>query len=658
MELTDKSNLKKIVISLRKKGVIDEKIFIQTIDEIKLSSRGPPNGFVPLIDMISLIDQDSKIQTIDSSLDKINLQMENVVKEWEERKLAKDETRKVLTELVSRQNQLILEHKHLQDQIFLKVSRLKKLNKLRDFNLEKFTSSLIETSDNREMSNITAKFREIWPKYSEKSREEDFQSEHQLKLDDIEADIVNSLMTPITEENPVIFNLEEVVKPIIHDKKFQPLLKDHGPIPKKTSKVREDLPINSIPKNKSSSIWNLVGKIAYNSSKNPLGLFRPPIVVSGKNYLPIVWEESLPLSVLKKQYRSIFDQTELDLNQNTTQEIRTSIAKALKVPNEMALQPSLFNKWISLMGVESKPAKPQLSKVRFAEEIDLPDSSSEYPIIRDENLVQLRVSAWIPAPGGGITTSIKLNQRIYGMAKSKFGNLASIMENTPFGQALIIQRDIPPSYILDLFLDGLGKENLANLRFSIAKKLNIGEGEAFSPESLWLINNQERLLISPHEILTSYYTILPSAAFTVSKEITAKIGVYYHSIPETFKYLIGSQIEINGVKKGLIYGFSIDQGRFFILWSSKTSVDVIKEIGRKSSSQYVNKFQKRVSMALGIPLNESMWPSNLARYFMNFIWIEENQSLQDALVKIEQQFTLQKVLFSDIKEISENGLRC
>ncbi|MHA2306845.1 MAG: hypothetical protein ACXACU_15795, partial [Candidatus Hodarchaeales archaeon] len=406
------------------------------------------------------------------------------------------------------------------------------------------------------------------------------------------------------------------------------------------------------------SIWKFVGKLAYNSSKNPLGLIRPPIVVDGKIYLPIVWEDSLQISLLKKQYSKIFEQSELDLTLNTTQQIRMTIGEVLKVPSEVALQPSIFNHWITEIGAKAIPAKPQLKKVRFVEEKAISNPNSELLIIRDDDLKQISVPAWIPAPGKGITQSIQLNQNIRGMAGSNFGTLTRIMRNTPFGEIFTIERKIPPSYILDIFLIGLGIQNLAELRFTIAKTLKIGEGEVFLPENLWLINNHERLLISPHEILTSYFSILPSDAFLISKVIQAKIGVYFHSIPETFRYLIGKPLIKTENEAGLIYGFSIEDGAFSILWSAKKSVDIIKEIGRKSSAQYVNRFQRRVSMALGIPLDESLWPNNLARYFLNFIWIEENQSLKDALLKVEKQFSLNKVLFSEIGEISKDGLKC
>ncbi len=172
------------------------------------------------------------------------------------------------------------------------------------------------------------------------------------------------------------------------------------------------------------------------------------------------------------------------------------------------------------------------------------------------------------------------------------------------------------------------------------------------------MNNQERLLISPHEIAVSYFSVLPAAAFAFSEVVRAKIGVYFHSVPETFRYLIGKPLNESSEENGLIYGFSVLKGNLFVLWSSKNAIEIIKELGRKSSEHYVNRFQRRVALALDIPPIESMWPSNLARYFMNFIWMEEDQTLEKALAVIEERFSIKKVSFSEILEINKDGLSC
>ncbi|MHA2202552.1 MAG: hypothetical protein ACW991_02575, partial [Candidatus Hodarchaeales archaeon] len=260
--------------------------------------------------------------------------------------------------------------------------------------------------------------------------------------------------------------------------------------------------------------------------------------------------------------------------------------------------------------------------------------------------------------GGSFSLQAHIGQKVIGMAGSDFGLIAGIMDETPFGQCLVIERKIPPSYLLDLFLKGLRKETLAELRLTIAKELNIGEREVFSAENLWLMSNQERLLISPQEITASYFTVLPAAAFNFSDKVRAKTGVYFHSVPETFRYLIGKPLLRTEEETGLIYGFSVHQGELAIIWSSKDPIEVIKRLGKKSSEQYVNRLRRRISLALDISYEKSIWPSNLARYFLNFIWMEEQLTLKKALTVIQERFSLQEVLFSEIKDISKDGLRC
>jgi hypothetical protein len=465
-------------------------------------------------------------------------------------------------------------------------------------------------------------------------------------------------MVPIPENNRIIFNLDDVIQPIDRDKNFQSsLLGYKNKKEKHSDEDRVDL-LEAVQEQKVPSPWDLVGSAAYDLSGHPIGLFRPPIVVNGTIFLPIVKEKSISLSTLKESYSDILNQADLDLTVTTTQQIRTTIAKGLKVPEELALQPSFFNQWIGSIGVEAVSAKPKLNKVLFVEIGSIDNSSSDIPTVKNEELKQIHIPAWIPASGGNVAKLTHIGQRIIGMAGSDFGSIVGIMHETPFGQSLVIERKIPPSYLLDLILKGLGKQNLAELRFIIAKKLNIGEGEAFWANNLWHINNQERLLISPHEIAVSYSAVLPAAAFTFSDKIHAKIGVYFHSVPETFRYLIGKPLIGEKEKKHIIYGFSVDQGELSVLWSSKNAVDTIKELGRKSSKQYVNRFQRRISLALGIPHEESLWPSNLSRYFMNFIWMEERQTLEEALSVVEERFSLRKVSFSEITEITKDGLKC
>ncbi|MFX1285105.1 MAG: hypothetical protein ACFFB5_15700 [Promethearchaeota archaeon] len=655
--MSSSSDLKRILYTLRKKGVIDENQFVQALDKLKKPSKSVQNQLVPLLDMFGLYNIDVELQKLDRYLINIEKSIRETIQTWETGELSKDETKAVLTKLVSQKNALIHNREKLQHRIQTTVSRLKTLKKTSNFDLEGFTSSLLQSADVEKMTNLIIEFTDIWSKYSPEG------SEYELKqvpeeLDEVELEILQSLMVPITEKERIVFNLDDIIQPVDQNRNSSlSLLGDKN----QKEVFSDDVHIDResyVQKQERLSSWELVGLVAFNPNKSPIGYFRSPIVVNETIFLPVVNEETLSTHVLKEKYEDFFKQAKLDLTVTTTQQIRATIAKTLKIPEGLTLQPSFFNQWISDLGFEATPAKPQLNKVRFVELDTIDCSSSDMPIVKNEELKTISIPAWIPARGGNVSKPVHIEQKIIGMAGSNFGVIVGIMNDTPFGQALVIKREIPPSYLLDLYLKGLGKENLAELRFTFAKELNIGEGEAFREDSLWMVNNQERLLISPHEITVSYYSVLPAEAFTFSEIIRAKIGVYFHSVPETFRYLIGKPLTGTDTKLGLIYGFSVHQGELYILWSSKTAVNIIKEIGRKSSDQYVNRLQRRISLALDIPLEESLWPSNLARYFMNFIWMEEQLTLKKALVTIEEQFSLQKISFSEITEITKDGLKC
>jgi hypothetical protein len=657
--LPPQSDLKKILINLNKENLINNNIFNRALEDLKNISEKDQNYLVPLIDMYGLHSVNEELLHLDQFLISIEAKMNEVAQGWETGMYSKTETQTMLTRLVLQKNRNTTLRKNLQLRRKSIVSRLKRLNNLADFNLEDFISLLLQNDEEEKMGEIINKFRESWEKYS-KDREDEVEIKRvSQKLDELESDILSSLMTPITEDDRVVFNLEDIISPIDQEKESHPsLLRTKV---EEVSNIEDDHIEHtiSVQPQQSYSIWDVVGKIVFGHNNNPIGLVRSPIVVKDTVFLPVVMEKPLSISILKEKYREILKQVDLDLKATTTQEIKTTIANNLGVPTNFALQPSIFNEWLGNIGAERIiPATPQLSKVYFIEATAIEDLSSDHLVVKNEDLKQISVPAWIPAKGEAVIDSVQINEKIIGIAGSSFGSINGIMYDTPFGQSFVIKREVPPSYILTLYLEGLGIQNFSELRFTIAKKLNIGEGDSFSAENLWSINNQERLLISPHEIAASYYSVLPSSAFTYTNKLRAKIGVYFHSIPETFRYLIGKSIIKKNEEKGEIYGYSVSNGNFYVLWAPKRSVDIIKELGRKSSERYVNRFKRRMSLALGVSYEKSSWPSNLARYFLNFIWMTEDHSLTEAMSVIEERFSLEKVIFSDVLEISEDNLKC
>lgn len=655
--MSSSSNLKKVLLHLRDNNIISEKEYLKALEKLKDPSKVIPNQSIPLLDMFGLQRLDLELQHLDSSLEKIEKNMEEIARAWEKGSLSREKTKINITNLVRRKNGIIDLQKNFQIRIRAKISRLNKLNQHSRFDIENFASSFIDDEESV-LTEMSSEFLRIWEKYSRGFLAESESDPVHQKLDDIETKILNSLMVPLKDGDRVVFDLDEVIKPIDEDKIPQPPLLEY-----KSSEENNSLndihsaTENSIQSVESKSPWDFVGKVLYNANKSPIGIVRPPIIIKGETYLPLVMEEPLSIATLKEKYKDVLKQAELDLDVTTTQKIRNTIAKAMDVPEKIVLQPSIFNSWISDLGFETLPTKPQLKKVHFLKASIINNKKLDDFYIEESDLIKLRLPVWIPARGETVVSAPVLGKKVIGMAGSSFGTIIGIMEDTPFGQSVIVKRDVPPSSLLTLYLEGLGLQNFAELRFTIAKKLKIGEGEVFSAKNLWTLNNQERLLISPHEIAVSYYAVLPTSAFIFHDIIKAKIGVYFHSIPEVFHHLIGKTFPKSADEKGIVYGFIVEQGRFYILWSSKDPIDMIKEVGRKSSEQYVNRFRRRMSLALGISYQDSLWPSNMARYFLNFIWMTESQSLMEAMSAIENRFSLNRVSFSEISEIKEGELK-
>lgn len=653
--------MKNFLFTLRNEDLIDETQLLSALNDLNKGSKVAGPSQVPLLDMFRLILVEQALQQVNKALQINEAETKQAAMSWDAGTLTKIEARHGITQLVKRRENLEKREETLHTHVQVSVSRLKNLVVNNKLDLLEFISTLSPSEAGSATSKMITEFPKIWEKWAilPEKNQAPVPTTAPVPVDDVERDIISRLLSPHSEEEIDTFNLSDLIQPLGQRSSLDSS-------PSKEASLAPSLP--EAVEIKTGSIhpqevnpWGVVGKVAFDTTGAPVGLCRPPIVVDDTIFLPIVKEEPLTIPVLKQRYNKILKQAKLDPKTVTTEQIKTTIAETLGIPGTLALQPSFFNHWLHSIGGHVTPAKPRLTQVNFITVPGVTAHSATGVTIDEGTLTQLRVPVWIPAPGGPTITNVNqvLGRDITGMGGSHFGQITGVMTDTPFGQALLIEREVPPSVLLTLFLEGLGKQNLAELRFHIAKELNIGEGEAFFANSLWNLNTKERFLISPHEIAASYFSILPAAAFIVENEIHAKIGVYFTSIPEIFRYLIGKPLIANS-QKGIIYGFVVDSTKqqFEIIWTSKSPVEIIKEIGRKSSEQYVNRFKQRISLALGTSYQESLWPSNLARYFLNFIWMEENLSLLDAQNLVETRFSLQRTPFSEIEEITQEGAKC
>ncbi|WP_455139239.1 hypothetical protein [Candidatus Hodarchaeum mangrovi] len=647
------NELENILYNLFENDLISKTAFDTSIKDLRLIPSSPNFPINPFLEMFELIKLDRNINEIKELLNKLESQIEETANAWDTGDLSKETTKELIQKYVNEKNQLLKIENLVQNRLKHKYTSLKILDHSYFLDMDEFLTIILNESTHARVTEFVIEFQEVWRRCSENIiLTKDIMKPEEI--DEVEIEILNSLISPIKESYHLKLDLHELIPPIKPIKEKDPLFSS------KTKEISTDIvdePRKTIDSKLEYEPWDYTGEVIY-IEKEPVGLVRPPIVVNNAIYLPIVKEKPLDATKLKEKYETLLKNAGIDITTSTIHQISELIAQKVEVPVSFGLQPSIFNKWINLLNIQVPPEKPELIKVMFISYGTIKGMNTKNVAVKSEDLIQLEVSAWIPAPGKINVSKIDIGSLVTGMAGSIFGIIKGVISSSPYGQALIIQREIPPSKLLEIFLIGLGKRNLSEYRIYVTKEFNIGESEVFSPETLWKINNKERFLISPHEIVSSYYTVLPSAAFKFKRKIEAKIGVYFHSIAETFRYLIGKPIFIDDKYKGIIYGFFVNNAEFFILWTAKDSVELIKEIGRKSSDQYVERFQRRVSMALAIPPEESLWPNNLARYFLNFIWMEEDLSLKNAIDLIESRFSLNRVSFSSITEISKNGAKC
>ena len=633
-------------MKLRKNALLDENLLIDRLNSLdSIRTNNLKSSFEPLFAVIRVLDQNKNLERVTKKIIQVESVIEEVISSWENSELSNDNAREKITQLVRFKQSLSKKQKQLTLTITSTVDQLQTL-----FDLTGIRSQeIFESQNNKKTDKILNEFNSIWTKF----QRSDFISTDTKELKSLkilETDILDAFVTPISEQNQVKFELREIIKPlpeIISSQTFFP-----------TNHQSIDLQGSNDPISTLVDLWSFVGKFAITSQKIPLGLFRAPVITQNQSYLPIVLEETVTFSEIKKKLGSHFNSFNIDPEDITTEEFQKRIASTLNIPPKLAFQPSFINEWLRLSKQKTTPFKPRISNVRFINSEKLKKTEEDSVLINENDLEQIRLTAWIPAPSLPPSFSLAQGQIIDGMAGTHFGTVDGVMEKTPFGHAVLIKREIPPSSIIDQFLQGLAKRNLAELRFHLAKKLKIGEGEVFSANNLWTINYRERMLISPHELAISYYSLLPSSALFSQDGLKAKIGVYFHAITESLRFLNGKRLYKDDIIFGTIYGFKIIKNQLMVLYSSLAGDQLVQKVGRKHSHYHLERFQKRVSLALAVPKEESLIPNNLARYYMNFIWMEEFHSLTEAMNTVEDKFALHQISFSKFVSITEDGLHC
>ena len=105
VELSSHSKFQKFLISLRQKDLIDENQYVQTLDGMR-SSLNVENQLTPFLDIFGLKKTDNELERLNQYLTEIDAKIKETIKAWEAKGLSKNESKKILTDLVTEQNRL------------------------------------------------------------------------------------------------------------------------------------------------------------------------------------------------------------------------------------------------------------------------------------------------------------------------------------------------------------------------------------------------------------------------------------------------------------------------------------------------------------------------------------------------------------------------
>ena len=652
--------LRAILMKLRENQLINEQSLIDGLNQLETSSNVDDSTIARnLMVMIQISHSHNLLHELILKGEEVEHKIETFISSWEDKKLSNDEAREKISSLVKTKQSIEGKQESVKKGIDETLTNLRSIFENLGINPTTYFDLSRNQIQTMEEERVLTTFTKIWRKFLVEGGYETEKTQQRGKMPQFESDILNAFITPISSHNQIKFQLEEIIKPLPEIISEDTLFEKSKVIKEQEVDThRREGPIVDRLLMDKPDLWDYVGNIVFTTSNKPLGLIRAPIQAQQHTFIPIVFEENVLFNEIKHKYLEILEIANVDANKITTEDFRSLIAETLEIPQQFSFQPSFVNEWLNLYSDNIIPLKPRISNIWFlnSKKFSFPQESPI--IVNNDDFEKIKLSAWIPAPGLPPPFKLTRGMSISGVGGTHFGKIVGVIEKSPFGHSLLIKREIPPSNLMDHFLEGLERRNLAELRFYLSKKLKIGEGEVFSADSLWKVNFQERLLLSPHELGVAYYSIIPSAAFHEKNGLKAKIGIFFHPISESLLFLKGKSLYKDNNHFGTIYGFKIEEGLLYILFTPLTTDQLVQQIGRKHSEQQVDRFRKRISLALAVSPEESFLPNNLALYYLNFIFPmkEEFNSIKNSMSALESKFALNKLLFSKIKHFDENGM--
>ena len=426
--------------------------------------------------------------------------------------------------------------------------------------------------------------------------------------------------------------------------------------------------------------WDCVGKTIRSNARDMIGICSRPLIWMNQLYLEIVKINEVQDSIIEEIYNQI--RPSLTGGEITTHPIkrRTIIAdyisKVVGVEKTKALSPTVVGEFFRRMKI---PLPDDLDQVETKPVGLVPYSTireldKTFIIVQEESIEPPTPEVQLAFVEERFTPSECIGSTVRDSMGRVKGQISEVFSHPMFGQIMFITSESPRPELLDRILSQTNQvkskalvpeEKTWLLQFLVAKRLEIVEPEALSPENLISYCFVENIPLLPNDIRISYLSWISAGFLQRSGTDFSIIGsdAILRSFPEGIYEVEYKRVITEDAKKlGYALGFDYTEEELKIVYASHFSEKLIplisgSSVQRDDIESVFAEMKHKISEKLNISIEKGLMPSNVLRYLL-----KEKLGRAKKLTAVRQEFkTIQRLFKMEIidfknVEVKENEI--
>ena len=392
--------------------------------------------------------------------------------------------------------------------------------------------------------------------------------------------------------------------------------------PKSKEPPEKSEDISALLKNNDAiAAWDIVDKIIADAQKRFIGFTGPPLLHQGSITIPILIENEPSHESLDRVFETMHPGSFESDSEQRKEYLRSEISSFLKIPEYIALLPRYIRNYCAKKNIKC-PLKPEEFKQKIKGIISFQKIKRENgTIIANENdinllntdqrkhLAKMKI---VPFPISKIEEKTLTKKPLTSHLQKHLGTIIEILNHPNNGAILVYEAFYPDKKILDQTLKNLKKsikndyeEKLWYLRFSIAKKLNIGEGDALKPEILAKFCLLEQIPLPPHEVISGYlkWVFMGFISETMKDRVILKRNAFQkpikHAYPVACKKVVDQEENPLGTAIGITIEKNENGEELVLQYSTKTLEETaLEEFEEEEKTNILNTLKESTETAL------------------------------------------------------------